>query len=179
MTDREDVPLEIVAKLRAVCLELPEAFEEAAWVGTRWRVRTRTFAHVLVIDSGWPPAYARAAACDGRITVMTFRSSGAELDALSNAGHPFFRPRWFPDIVGMVLDVECRLGLGGRGAHAELLRHGAEEVGQVGRPVEVTGNDSTHQPSSRERPRTVPLRSTDTGPSSLTTITVAVGSSWL
>jgi hypothetical protein len=35
---------------------------------------------------------------------MTFRSSGAELDALSSAGYPYFRPRWFRDIVGMVLD---------------------------------------------------------------------------
>ena len=26
----------------------PEAREEQAWVGTRWRIRTRTFAHVLV-----------------------------------------------------------------------------------------------------------------------------------
>lgn len=35
---------------------------------------------------------------------MTFRSSGPELDALSNAGHPFFVPVWWPDIVGMVLE---------------------------------------------------------------------------
>ena len=36
--------------------------------------------------------------------MLTFRSSGPELDALAAAGHPFFRPVWFPDIVGMVLD---------------------------------------------------------------------------
>jgi hypothetical protein len=41
----------------------------------------------------------------GPVTVMTFRSSGVELDALANAGHPYFRPRWFPDIAGMVLDA--------------------------------------------------------------------------
>ena len=106
MTERADVSLEIVAKLRAICLGLPEAFEEPAWVGTRWRIRTKTFAHVLVVASGWPPAYAQAAASDGPITVMTFRAAGADLDALSNAGHPYFRPRWFPDIVGMVLDAD-------------------------------------------------------------------------
>jgi hypothetical protein len=38
--------------------------------------------------------------------VLTFRSSGAELDALTNAGHPFFKPVWFRDIVGMVLDAD-------------------------------------------------------------------------
>jgi hypothetical protein len=36
---------------------------------------------------------------------MTFRSSGAELEALRNAGHPFFLPGWFADIVGMALDA--------------------------------------------------------------------------
>ena len=87
-----------------MCLGLPEAHEEPAWVGTRWRIRKRTFAHVLMVDSGWPPAYARAVGSDGPITVMTFRSSGPELDALGRASHPFFRPGWFADIVGMVLD---------------------------------------------------------------------------
>jgi hypothetical protein len=105
MTEHAGVPLETVAKLRSVCLGLPEAYEEQAWVGTRWRIRERTFAHVLMVDSGWPPAYARAARSNGPMSVMTFRSSGPELDALSAAGHPFFKPAWFPDIVGMVLDA--------------------------------------------------------------------------
>jgi YjbR protein len=100
-----EVPLEILARLRSVCLGLPDAYEEPAWVGTRWRIRKHTFAHVLTIDAGWPPAYARAAANDGPITVITFQSSGQELDAFSNIGHPFFRPRWRPNIVGMVLDA--------------------------------------------------------------------------
>jgi hypothetical protein len=100
-----DVPFEIVAELRAVCLGLPEAYEEQAWVGTRWMVRKRTFAHILMIESGWPPAYARAAASDGPMTVVMFRSSGEELDALRNAGHPFFAPVWRADEIGMVVDA--------------------------------------------------------------------------
>ena len=104
MTERPTVLHAVLAELRSVCLVLPEAYEEPAWVGTRWRIRTRTFAHVLAIDSGWPPAYARAAASDGPLTVMTFRASGPDLDALEHAGHPFFRPRWWNDIVGMVID---------------------------------------------------------------------------
>ena len=103
MTERPTVSPRILAELRAVCRRLPESYEEEAWVGTRWRVRTRTFAHVIIIDGGWPPAYARAAASSGPLTVMTFRSSGAELQALASAGHPFFRPVWWPDIVGIVL----------------------------------------------------------------------------
>jgi hypothetical protein len=104
VAEHADVPVDIVARLRSVCLALPETYEEPAWVGTRWRIRKHTFAHVLRIEAGWPPAYARAAGSDGPITVMTFRSSGPELDALGRARHPFFRPVWFPDIVGMVLD---------------------------------------------------------------------------
>lgn len=103
-----DVAAEIVAKLRSVCLDLPEAYEEPAWVGTRWRIRTRTFAHVLTIDAGWPPAYARAAATDatdGPMTVLMFRSSGPELDALRRGGYPFFPPVWRGDEVGMVFDA--------------------------------------------------------------------------
>ena len=103
MVNHADVQVETLVKLRSVCTGLPEAYEEQAWVGTRWRIRTRTFAHVLAVDSGWPPAYAQAAGSDGPITVLTFRSSGPELEALSHAGHPFFSPRWWPDIVGMVL----------------------------------------------------------------------------
>jgi hypothetical protein len=97
------VPPEIVAKLASVCLELPDAYEEPAWVGIRWRIRKRTFAHVLALDSGWPPAYARAAGSDGPLNLLTFHSSGPELEALGNLGHPFFKPRWSPTIIGMVL----------------------------------------------------------------------------
>jgi YjbR protein len=101
--DREGVSLDIVARIRYVCVGLPEAYEEQAWVGTRWRIRTRTFAHVLTVDSGWPPAYARAAGANGPMNVLMFRSSGPELDVLRNAGHPFFGPPWRADEVGMVL----------------------------------------------------------------------------
>jgi YjbR len=100
-----DVPPEVVTELRAVCLGLPEAYEEQAWVGTRWRIRKRTFAHVLVVDSGWPPAYARAARTNGPVTVLMFRSSGPELEALRGVGHPFFAPVWRADEVGVVLDA--------------------------------------------------------------------------
>lgn len=98
-----DVPTEIVARLRAICLGLPEAYEEVAWTGVRWRVRGRTFAHVLTIADGWPPAYARAAGTDGPCCVLMFRAAGDELDALRNGGAPFFAPPWRSDEVGMVV----------------------------------------------------------------------------
>jgi len=98
-----DVASEIVEQLRSVCLAFPEAYEESAWVGTRWRVRKKTFANVLTIDAGLPPGYARAAGTEGPVSVLTFESSGPELAALSEAGHPFFKPQWRPTVVGMVL----------------------------------------------------------------------------
>ena len=104
MPDYADVAAEILDRLRGLCLALPESYEEQAWVGTRWRVRKRTFAHVLAIDSQWPPAYARVVEPDGPVTVMTFRAPIDEIDALIRAGHPFYKPDWAPDVLGMVLD---------------------------------------------------------------------------
>lgn len=100
------VAADILEPLRTVCLGLPEAHEEQAWVGTRWRIRTKTFAHVLVVDAGWPPAYAREAGTDGPATLLTFRSSGTELDTLRSAGAPFFAPIWRADEVGLVLAAD-------------------------------------------------------------------------
>jgi hypothetical protein len=99
---RPQVPPEIVARLRAICRALPETREEAAWVGTRWRVRDKPFAHVLMIADGWPPAYAQAAKTDG--CVVTFRTLDRQFDPIDFEAPPFFRPIWFPNIVGAVLD---------------------------------------------------------------------------
>jgi hypothetical protein len=98
------VPPALLARLRSTCLALPEAHEEPAWVGTRWRIRKQTFAHVLMVSDGWPPAYAKALGSDGPSCVMTFRSPLPQLDAYAFTWAPFFRPVWFPDIVGMTLD---------------------------------------------------------------------------
>ena len=104
-TPHLEVPREIVAKLRSICLDLPEAYEEAAWVGTRWSVRKKNFAHVLMIDAGWPPAYAKVADARGPICVLTFRSATAALDTPRFGRPPFFRPGWWPNIVGLVVDA--------------------------------------------------------------------------
>jgi hypothetical protein len=93
-TGYADVPATVVAELRSVCLGLPESVEKQAWAGTQWRVRNRMYAHVLTVDF-----------VDGPVTVMTFRSSGPELDALRSAGHPYFRPAWGANLVGMELDA--------------------------------------------------------------------------
>ena len=92
----DDVPDEVEIELREICLELPDAYEERAWVGTRWMVRKRTFAHVLGVG------------LDGRtpMVVLAFRSAGEELEVLRHAGHPFFELGWGRDAMGMVLDED-------------------------------------------------------------------------
>ncbi len=103
VTNRADAAPTIVSALRSLCLDLPGAYEEKAWAGTRCCVHGKTFAHVLRVEAGWPPAYARAVRSSGPVTLLTFRSSDPGLYDDGRARHPFFRPGWFPNLVGMVL----------------------------------------------------------------------------
>ena len=95
---------ELVARVRATALALPETREEEAWRGTRWRVRQTTFAHLITVLPDRPSSYAEATGHPGPATVLTFRSTGDELLALTNAGLPFFKPAWSPTVVGLVVD---------------------------------------------------------------------------
>ena len=93
-----------VVRVASTALALPDAYEEDAWTGVRWRVRKKTFAHVLVAQEGYASAYREATGVTEPTTVLTFRSSGDELSALADAGPPFYRPPWSPTVVGIVLD---------------------------------------------------------------------------
>ncbi|HYJ67926.1 MAG TPA: MmcQ/YjbR family DNA-binding protein [Nocardioidaceae bacterium] len=107
MPQQPDVPLEIVERLRAACRVLPEAYEEEAWVGVRWRIRKRTIAHLRPVrrdQPGHEAAYALSPDADGPLSVMTFRSPSPEYEVLINAGRPFYRLDWGDDVVGMLLD---------------------------------------------------------------------------
>lgn len=101
-----EVPADMLNELRSICLHLPEVYEETAWVGTRWMIRQKNFAHVLVISEGWPPVYAKAAGQNGPINVLTFRIEESEIKSPRFVQYPFFRPDWFPNIAGMVIDDE-------------------------------------------------------------------------
>jgi len=101
------VPRRVLTKLRAICLRLPGAYEEQAWVGTRWMIRKRNFAHVVKIERGWPPAYARAAHSDGPLVVVTFRTTDLLSGAFSGTDPRFFLAewgtRWGTKVAGMAL----------------------------------------------------------------------------
>lgn len=91
MRDYLEVPAPIVRQLRVACAHLPEAYEEPAFTGVRWRIRTNTLVHVVTeMREGRP------------VTWMTFHAAGEELDALVAMGDPFF-PGWGPGLVAMVL----------------------------------------------------------------------------
>lgn len=106
---RGDPPARLVTRLRRLCLALPDAVEETAWVGTRWTIRKRTFAHVVAIAGGYPPAYAKAAGTDGPRVVLTIRAAGFLYDVLRDAGAPFFTPvwgtQWGSKVIGVGLDA--------------------------------------------------------------------------
>jgi YjbR len=95
---------DVVARVASTAVTLPDAYEQDAWTGVRWRVRNKTFAHVLVAQEGYTSAYRDMTGVTEPTTVLTFRSSGDELQALIHAGPPFYHPPWSPTIVGMVLD---------------------------------------------------------------------------
>jgi hypothetical protein len=95
---------EIVRRLSGIALTLPEAHEEDAWTGVRWRVRTKTFAHVMVGQEGYESSFRDITGITDPTTVLTFHSSGDELLALTNAPLPFYKPPWSGTIVGLVLD---------------------------------------------------------------------------
>ena len=105
-TDRIEPDAEVVAKLGATALALPEAYEEDAWTGIRWRIRAKTFAHVMVAQAGFESSFRDITGVADPTTVLTFRASGEEVLALVHVGMPFYKPPWSPTIVGMVIDDE-------------------------------------------------------------------------
>src|SRR5680860_606023 len=70
---------DVVARVASTALALPDAYEDDAWTGVRWRVRNKTFAHVLVAQKGYTSAYHDMTGVTEPTTVLTLRSSGAEL----------------------------------------------------------------------------------------------------
>ena len=80
---------------------LPDAYEEEAWTGTRWRVRGQTFAHVMVPraehleEMGGPNEFR---------PTLRFRSSGEEFETLRHLGLPYLVHPVMGNAVVMLLD---------------------------------------------------------------------------
>lgn len=83
---------------------MPEAYEEPAWIGLRWRIRKRTFAHVYTPDLERHPFYARHSTAAGEApTVVVFRVPPDDLLGLTAGGFPFFRADWGGNVAGAFL----------------------------------------------------------------------------
>ena len=89
MPDRPDVPPAWVARLRRL-LDFPECVQEPAWTGVRWRVASKTVAHVF--------------GGEDQLFRITFRAEADEVMAFENLGSPYFRAGWGRNVVGMLLD---------------------------------------------------------------------------
>jgi YjbR len=102
--DRLEPDADMIDRVRAAALALPETLEEDAWTGVRWRIRTKTFAHIMVAQLGFESSFRDITGVADPTTVLTFHATGDELLALVHAGLPFYKPPWSPTIVGMVVD---------------------------------------------------------------------------
>ena len=78
-TDRIGPDAEAVARLGRTALALPEAYEEDAWTGIRWRIRAKTFAHVMVAQVGFESSFLEVTGVAVPTTSLTFRATGDEL----------------------------------------------------------------------------------------------------
>lgn len=94
MPEYADLPADVVDGMRHACLALPEVDEQQAWNGLRWCVRRKSIAHAFSVDTA-----------EGPVTMFQFRSPPEEREVLLRSGHPFFRPGWGMDTVGMVLEA--------------------------------------------------------------------------
>lgn len=97
-----DVYAEGLDRARRICLGLPGAYQEQAWMGIRWMVRKRTFAHLLEIVDGLPRSFAASAGTKGPAAVLTFRAEPGELGAILSAPGSF-GPLWGRTDVGVRL----------------------------------------------------------------------------
>jgi hypothetical protein len=98
-----DIPPELLDPVRSICLGLPEVHEEPAWIGVRWRVRQRTFAHLITVDDASTSVLKKIFDDTGEVTGVTFRVPGEELLALRQAGPPFAYAGWGRDVMAMRL----------------------------------------------------------------------------
>jgi hypothetical protein len=103
MSSPGDVPPEILDRLRPIGRRLPEAYEEPAWIGVRWRIRARTVAHVYTPDPRRFPVYAPHVRNGEPPTVLTFRVPVEDLLGLTVRGFPFFRAPWGGNVAAALL----------------------------------------------------------------------------
>lgn len=104
MGDAGDVRPEFEDRLRALCMSLPDVYEEPAWVGVRWMVRKQTFAHTYGVDKPDRTSPLNTLVRRFPVDVVTFRVPDDDVAGLLGCGLPFYSPGWGANVVAMILD---------------------------------------------------------------------------
>ena len=87
---------EVEARVRKICLALPESGEKETWGNPTFRVRNKIFASFGTVENP-----------EGKtVHVMTMKAAPDEQESLLAEGHPFFYPRYVGSKgwIGVVLD---------------------------------------------------------------------------
>ena len=105
-----EIDASTVDRLSAICRAFPDVVEQEAWRGTRWRIRGRTFAHVLPLTDGSPPSYAKATGIDGPAIILTFQVTAVERELFAQLGLPYWAVHWGRDVGGLVLTEDSDWG---------------------------------------------------------------------
>lgn len=92
MADRPDVPRAWIRRLDGIFAALPDSYRERAWVGSRWRVRQATIAHVF--------------GGEDHLFRIVFRADLSEVMAFEASGPPYFKAGWGQNVVGIVIDED-------------------------------------------------------------------------
>jgi len=85
---RPDPDPALAVRVAPYALALPGASEEDAWTGLRWRVRGRTFAHVMALHHA-DTVDRLGAPEDAVVTVVRLRCIGSERAVLAATGPPY------------------------------------------------------------------------------------------
>lgn len=99
-----EIDPEVLRRVDAICSALPDAYREPAWIGVRWRVRRRTFAHLYALGPGDESSLMPSGHTGTGLTALTFRAPAEELEALRQAGPPFHHVGWGRDVMAVVVD---------------------------------------------------------------------------
>jgi hypothetical protein len=149
---------EAIGRVAEVTETLPRAQEQDAWVGVRWRISGRTFAHVYPVTRERPSGSAAMIGLVGEVVepavVLVFHAALDEVATYAELGPPWFKPPWSPTVAGLRLTAETDWGevaelvvesycVRAAQKWARLVRERTDEYGAVGWSEE-------HRPTNQE-----------------------------
>lgn len=88
--DRPEVPEEFIRRVAGILDAMPGCQEEPAWVGTRWRVRGATIAHIF--------------GGEDQLFRIVFRGEPDEVAAFRHLPSPYFKAEWGSNVIGLIVD---------------------------------------------------------------------------